>query len=166
MFRSFLIALTCTVALPALANDSCDYALDNECDEARFGGQGYCVDGTDTTDCSLLSQGIENESCDFANDGECDEYRYGGTGACMDGSDTTDCMNWVVQREADFLTRAAALGIPTPDIARLGDNTCRWSYDGECDDPNFGGTGACDAGTDAMDCAETISADTAAPSKS
>ena len=38
----------------------------------------------------------------------------------------------------------------------MGDNTCRWAYDGECDDVNFGGTGACDIGTDAMDClAET-----------
>ncbi|MCF2904833.1 hypothetical protein L0666_07530 [Octadecabacter sp. CECT 8868] len=152
MFRSLLILLTCVIALPALANDSCEFANDNECDEVRYGGMGYCDDGTDTTDCTLLSAGINDDSCSFANDGECDEYRYNGSGACQDGSDATDCAAWQVDREATFLERAAGLGVAAPVVTLLGDNSCRWSYDDECDDPNFGGTGACDAGTDAMDC--------------
>ncbi|MCC6001495.1 MAG: trypsin-like serine protease [Pararhodobacter sp.] len=40
-----------------------------------------------------------------------------------------------------------------PDLRRaLGDDSCRWANDRECDDPQFGGTGACAPGTDASDC--------------
>ena len=123
MFRLVLSILFLTIAHPAFAQDSCEYANDNECDEARYGGQGYCDAGTDTTDCTLISQGISNDSCTFANDGECDEFRFAGSGACQDGSDRTDCAAWVVERESDFLDRARALGVGTADIGNLGDNT-------------------------------------------
>lgn len=156
MFRILILLFTLSIALPASAQDSCDYARDNECDEARYGGQGYCDTGTDTTDCRLIAQGIEDNTCQFANDNECDEYQYGGTGACLDGSDTNDCAFWQIQRETDFLDRARALGLPDVTTSSLGNNTCRWSYDGECDDINFGGTGACDQGTDAMDCVTQV----------
>jgi len=152
MLRSIFAVLLLTIALPAAAQDSCEYAGDNECDEARYGGQGYCEDGTDTTDCTQLSAGLDDDSCEFANDNECDEYRYNGTGACQDGTDITDCAAWQVDREATFMERAAALNVDQRRLTSLGDNTCRWSYDEECDDPNFGGTGACEPGTDAMDC--------------
>ncbi len=157
MLRSFLILLTFVVALPAYAQDSCEYANDNECDEDRYGGQGYCDAGTDTTDCTLMRAGIADDSCAFANDNECDEYRYNGSGACQDGSDTSDCAAWQVQREADFLERARALGIAPQTINELGNNTCRWNNDDECDDILYGGTGACDPGTDATDCLATVS---------
>lgn len=152
MFRSFLVLIALSFAVPAYAQDSCDFANDNECDEARYGGQGYCETGTDTSDCTLLSAGINDDSCSFANDGECDEFRFNGSGACQDGSDATDCAAWQVDREVSFLERATALGVNTATVTALGDNTCRWSFDGECDDPAFGGTGACEQGTDAMDC--------------
>lgn len=158
MHRLLILALTCLLAHGAQAqNNSCEYANDNECDEARYGGQGYCADGTDASDCALLSQGIANDSCQFANDGECDEARYGRAGVCLDGSDTSDCQAWIVQRETDFMNRARELGISDLDRQRLGNNTCRWSNDGECDDPTFGGTGACDIGTDASDCISAVS---------
>ena len=108
----------------------------------------------DTTDCTQLSAGLDDDSCIFANDAECDEYRYNGSGACQDGTDITDCTAWQVEREADFLERASALGLNPVVQTLLGNNTCRWSYDDECDDPNFGGAGACEVGTDAMDCVE------------
>ena len=152
MLRSLLIFFTLFIGLPAMAQDTCQYANDNECDEARFGGFGACEAGTDSTDCRLLSVGIADDSCQFANDAECDELRYGGSGACVDGSDATDCGIWLTQREADFLARAQALGLDAASIAALGDNSCRWNNDGECDDVNQGGSGACDSGTDAMDC--------------
>ncbi|MGJ8609925.1 MAG: trypsin-like serine peptidase [Octadecabacter sp.] len=163
MLRSLFILLTLLIALPAYAQDSCEYANDSECDEARYGGQGYCDSGTDTSDCSLLSQGVADDSCAFANDAECDEFRYGGTGSCQDGSDTTDCTAWQLQRAGDFLERARALGLPAGTIDSLGNNTCRWSNDGECDDPKFGGTGACDAGTDATDCLIAVDATAGLP---
>ncbi|MEO3432649.1 trypsin-like serine protease [Inquilinus sp. CAU 1745] len=31
-------------------------------------------------------------------------------------------------------------------------NSCQWANDGECDETRFGGTGACPAGTDTVDC--------------
>jgi V8-like Glu-specific endopeptidase len=160
MLRSLLIALTLIIALPvatpALAQDNCEYAGDNECDEARYGGQGYCDAGTDTADCSLLSQGIRDDSCVFANDNECDEFRYNGTGSCQDGSDTSDCAVVQMTRESDFLDRARGLLLAESTILNLGNNTCRWNNDGECDDVEFGGTGACGSGTDATDCLQMV----------
>ncbi|MBU2994264.1 trypsin-like serine protease [Octadecabacter sp. 1_MG-2023] len=152
MLRYFIILVTFVIALPANAQDSCEFANDNECDEARYGGQGYCDDGTDTTDCRLVSQGIADDSCQWANDGECDEFRYGRGGACLDGSDTTDCLQWQGDRERNFMERALALELENDVIRSLGNNTCRWNNDDECDDGNLGGTGACTPGTDASDC--------------
>lgn len=161
MLRVFIILFTLVFALPAVAQNSCEYANDNECDEARYGGQGYCDDGTDTNDCRLLSNAIADNSCVFANDDECDEFRYGGTGSCLDGSDTNDCAAWQVQRETDFIERARALGVADADIRNLGNNTCRWNNDNECDDLFYGGTGACDPGTDATDCLPNVSSSAA-----
>jgi len=165
MLRCLLITLifmtTLPVATPAWAQDNCEYAGDNECDEARYGGQGYCDAGTDTTDCTLLSQGIRDDSCLFADDNECDEYRYNGTGSCQDGSDTSDCAAVQLTRESDFLDRARGLLLAENTILNLGNNTCRWNNDGECDDVEFGGTGACATGTDATDCLQMVETTTA-----
>lgn len=38
-----------------------------------------------------------------------------------------------------------------PYFPNLND-TCRWAPDGECDEPRYGGTGACQDGTDTTDC--------------
>jgi len=130
----------------ALADDSCRWANDLECDEARYGGGGYCAAGTDSSDCALLAAGIEDDSCRWANDGECDEPRYGSPPNCTDGSDTTDCRAMLAAQEALFDL------VPADILARLGDDSCRWANDGECDDAQFEGTGACQAGTDRSDC--------------
>lgn len=42
--------------------------------------------------------------------------------------------------------------VPPEIRARLGDDSCIWAHDLECDDAQFGGTGACAPGTDASDC--------------
>lgn len=163
MLRYILLLVAFVIALPAYSQDSCEYANDNECDEAQYGGQGYCDIGTDTTDCSLLSAGIANDSCEFANDGACGESRYGVEGVCQDGSDTSDCAMWQGQRESDFMDRARAMGFPAVTVANLGNNTCRWSNDGECDDSEFGGSGYCVAGTDATDCLALAAQDASTP---
>jgi V8-like Glu-specific endopeptidase len=152
MLRSFFILLTFIIVFPAYAQKNCDYAGDNECDEARYGGQGYCNPGTDTADCFLISQSIPDDSCTFANDSECDEFRFNGTGSCMDGSDTSDCAALQTVQQSIFLDRARALLLEYATILDLGDNTCRWNNDGECDDIEFAGSGACGSGTDATDC--------------
>ena len=85
-------------------------------------------------------------TCRWANDNECDESRYNGTGACENGTDANDC-----RAEAAAWQRLID-AIPADIRARLGDDSCRWAHDLECDDTNFGGTGACSAGTDAADC--------------
>lgn len=85
-------------------------------------------------------------TCRWANDRECDEPRYNGTGACENGTDANDC-----RAEAAAWQRLMQ-AVPNNIRARLGDDTCRWANDRECDDPNFEGTGACAAGTDASDC--------------
>jgi len=49
---------------------------------------------------------------------------------------------------------AVVAGFGTPAMAQLGDNSCIWANDGECDDPTVPGhmTTACAPGTDANDC--------------
>lgn len=150
-FKRFLLAslgvFLSLIAQTALANnDSCQWANDLECDEARYGGGGYCADGTDTTDCAFLAAGISDDSCQWANDGECDEPRYGSAPYCTDGTDTTDCRAMLAEQEALFDL------VPSTILARLGGDSCRWASDRECDDASFGGTGACAPGTDRTDC--------------
>lgn len=143
--RPFLIALLLVLspALPAVADtNSCQWAKDGECDEPRYGGTGACPNGTDTTDCRAYAETGGN-TCQWAKDGECDELRFGGSGACQQGTDTTDCQA--------RLTSLRAL-IPAALSAQLGDDSCQWALDGECDDAAFQGTGACAAGTDFTDC--------------
>lgn len=125
---------------------SCEYSFDYECDEAQFGGTGFCPAGSDTFDCALMAAGVADDSCVWANDAECDEPRFGGTGVCRDGSDTTDCRAIESARETLF----AAL--PASVAQQLGDDSCRYSNDMECDDATFGGTDFCSPGTDATDC--------------
>lgn len=151
MTRLPLLLVLATLAAPALAqDDSCEYALDRECDEARYDGTGACADGTDTTDCRLLAQGLSDDSCEWARDGECDEPRYfNGTGACVNGTDATDCKGQELR--ADALARLMA-ALPASLRDQLGTDSCRYANDMECDDAAFGGTGACSAGTDASDC--------------
>jgi len=83
--------------------NGCRFAFDNECDETRYGGGGYCAAGSDTADCAMLAAGLADDSCRWANDNECDEPRYGGTGACTDGTDTSDCQG------------SGAVSTPIPD---------------------------------------------------
>lgn len=140
-----ILGLPATLPAPASAQDnSCRWANDGECDEARYGGTGACPSGTDTNDCRAeaaawarlwnavppdIRAQLGDDSCRWANDLECDDARFGGTGACAPGTDASDC-------------RAMAIG---------GDNTCRWANDGECDEPGIG-TGLCISGTDTNDC--------------
>jgi len=153
MLRSLLAVLFLILALPALAQDSCEYANDNECDEARFGGGDFCAEGTDTTDCRQLSAGLSDDSCEYAKDAECDEPRFGGTGACVDGSDATDCAGQTANTGTDRAALDRLLDLVPADLrANLGDDSCAYSNDGECDDGTFGGTSFCAAGTDATDC--------------
>lgn len=111
----------------AVAQDSCRYAFDGECDEARYNGTGACPAGTDTQDCALAASG--DNSCRWAWDGVCDEPKIG-WGYCEAGTDTADC-------------RPVRAG---------GDDSCRWAFDGECDEPTIGSS-ACADGTDYTDCA-------------
>jgi protease YdgD len=112
-----------------LGDDSCRWAHDLECDDARFGGTGACPDGTDATDCRAMAIGGDN-TCRYANDGECDEPGIG-TGLCHSGSDLNDC------RSVAFLRNRT--------------NNCEHALNGICDEPGIG-TGLCRANTDTADC--------------
>lgn len=113
-----------------LGDDSCRYAHDLECDDARFGGTGACAPGTDATDCRAAALGGDN-SCGYAFDGECDAPGIG-TGLCPTASDTADCA----------------------DVAHLAgrSNICATAFNGICDEPVRGGTGTCAALSDTADC--------------
>lgn len=145
---AFILAVLTFATMPGAAvaqQDSCRWAHDRECDEARYGGTGACPSGTDYSDCRAMASAwqrlmeavpqdirarLGGDTCRWANDLECDDPNFGGTGACQPGTDASDC-------------RAMAIG---------GDNTCQWANDGECDEPGIG-TGVCVSGTDLNDCA-------------
>jgi len=140
--------MTALIAAANVTSDSantCQWAFDGECDEARYQGNSTdaCTAGTDTFDCqgrvlrNAASTTSTGDSCEWARDGECDESRYAGnaTSLCNAGTDTTDCRGYAL-RSAD----------PS--------NSCEWAYDGECDEQRYQGaaSSACSAGTDAADC--------------
>lgn len=128
------LAVVMAASLPAAAQpgNTCEWALDGECDEPRV-GTGLCSPGTDSWDCRRSGQYTAN-GCYWSNDGECDEP--GGTNLCPSGSDTADCRG------------TSANQFPDPESVA---NSCGWSFDGECDEPAIG-TGLCRAGTDTADC--------------
>lgn len=112
-----------------LGTDSCEYANDLECDDAAFGGTGFCDTGTDASDCRGFAAGGDN-TCRYDNDNECDEPNIG-TGVCTDGTDTADC-------DAVAYLRGR-------------DDSCNTAFNQQCDEPGTG-TGACALNTDTADC--------------
>ncbi|MEZ5751889.1 MAG: hypothetical protein R3D60_07975 [Paracoccaceae bacterium] len=78
----------------ALADDSCRWANDGECDDPTvpWAITAACPPGTDSTDCRQPAQAGPN-SCRWANDGECDDPTVPGhiTSACLPGTDANDC---------------------------------------------------------------------------
>jgi len=84
--------------------DSCQWALDGECDHPGI-GTGACQTGTDTTDCHEAprqsasnvkspSFGTANpkDTCASALNGRCDEPGRDGSDDCALGTDYTDCL--------------------------------------------------------------------------
>ncbi len=59
-------------------------------------------------------------------------------------------------RPAIAITALLLMALPGAALAQA--NTCRWANDNECDESRYGGTGACEAGTDANDCRAEASA--------
>lgn len=124
-----LVTALAGAVTPAMADNSCTYARDGQCDEPEI-GTGACAKGTDSLDCL----GIGNNTCTWAHDGECDEPGIG-TGNCKPGTDSADCR-----------------GDIAPKVVST--DSCLYANDGECDEVGIG-TGACEKGTDATDCGRT-----------
>ncbi|MBI4716834.1 MAG: matrixin family metalloprotease [Planctomycetes bacterium] len=119
--------------------DSCEYALDGECDDGRPGAvTDLCFPGTDCSDCEDLTGGVDCEdSCEWSFDGECDDGREGAvTDLCFPGTDCTDCEG--TDDGTDDGTFPAC------------EDTCELALNGSCDDSTFGGT--CLPNTDCTDC--------------
>ncbi|MEE8272945.1 MAG: caspase family protein, partial [Alphaproteobacteria bacterium] len=162
------------VAARPLEGNSCEWAYDGECDDARFVGNdtSVCASGTDAADCAGLplrstqSTALGN-SCEFAFDGDCDEPSRG-TGLCATGTDTADCSvrnpgpnscQFAYDGECDHADVGTGACPPNTDAAdcssqSFAGNKCEWAYDGECDENRYFGnvTNLCPAGTDTADC--------------
>ena len=113
-----------------------------------------------------------DDSSHWANDGECDDPRFVGDGMAETllvedmGRDAADCRHLFelgrirMKSENEDLetslehSRSGTLGGPSD----FGDDSSKWAYDGECDDPRFVGDGMADTlfvedmGRDAADC--------------
>lgn len=118
------------MSLPADAGNSCLWALNGICDEARFGGRGACADTTDDSDCRQF--GLR---CPWYDDGDCDEPLPWGTGLCPHGTDANDCLN------------------PNP-----GPDSCQSANNNRCEDPTYGGPLGCPPYTDMTDCTRAAAA--------
>lgn len=93
----------------------------------------------------------------LAHDGICNDPRFAGPGMGIIISDhlladATDCRN-AVERRLVFLSAEA----PGFEID-FGDNSGHWVFDGECDDPRFGGALLSHIYRDAADCYEAFNA--------
>jgi len=93
-----------------------------------------------------FASGIDfgNNSSEWANDGECDDPRFGGRGMADVllsediGRDAQDCRSLLNKGQVYLLGGSSKGGID------FGNNSSEWAYDGECDDPRFGGRGMAD----------------------
>ena len=81
----------------------------------------------------------------WPNDEECDDPRFDGEGR-SDVSlrtqvlhDMTDCVT--AYEKGDAEGRFSLTIVPDDPLIEFGDDTGRWSFDGECDDPRFDGDG-------------------------
>ena len=148
------------------------------------------AEGRDATDCvsgyllrrvwtTWKDTGIAfgDESSEWADDGECDDPRF--VGEAMAGSpsarnllrDATDCREAFEDERIELFSVGLLAASPqAPDLPpgfELGDDSGEWAFDGECDDPRFGGeavaAGAAedDAFRDATDCGKALLAGTA-----
>lgn len=149
--------------VPDFGDDSSRWAMDGECDDPRFTGEGMSEGlgldddiGHDATDCrdawragrlelasadDVGTPDFGDDASDWANDGECDDPRFTGVGMTgtrlLDediGHDATDCgAAW----DRGELRLVGDFG-GEPDF---GDDEGAWAHDDECDDPRFEGEG-------------------------
>ena len=75
----------------------------------------------------------------------------GPDGKCEDGSIGAPPINPPRADPGQSIAPTGACAPQIPYFPNLND-TCRWARDNECDEPQYGGTGACQNGTDTTDC--------------
>ncbi len=173
-----------------LGDDSGEWAFDGECDDPRFKGVGVAATvaagnalESDATDCgrALLDGMAEIRTIEIFEVGD-DAGAWAGNDVCNDPRFVTDPRRPVTD-EAIAIAKAKAKGHDAGDcindyLARLvwptdqdpgptqgiafGDDSGKWAFDGECDDPRFWGGGVADtaeAGNvlkDANDCRDAV----------
>ncbi|MFN7056767.1 S1C family serine protease [Hyphomonas sp.] len=167
---------------PDFGDDSGDFVNDGDCDDSRFEGYRTTTAGqpaTDASDCRKLWQDglislrrslnegmprpdFGDDSGEYTNDGECDDPRFEGEGTTTAGEPGTDATDCAALWDAGLIAPRRPLnkGLEAPDF---GDDSGRFTEDGECDDPRFQGPGASsvgEPGTDASDCAAAWAAGT------
>ncbi len=149
----------------AYGDDTSQWALDEECDDARFTGSIMAaeLDGTDIGhDASDCRAGVQagtltfvgeqtaidfgDDSSEWANDGECDDPRFSGPGMADEavdadlGKDASDCRTLFMEglTYKGSITGSSTATAATPAID-YGDDSSEWANDNECDDPRFTG---------------------------
>ena len=101
-----------------------------------------CVDDADGADDSCLESFEAAADCASDQDLDCDDA----TDECDD-----ELEDWIDDCDDDFEdTFVEISGAANPPTGCGTVNTCAFSFDGECDEPE--GTGICSEGTDSSDC--------------
>ena len=153
--------------------DTSPWALDGECDDPRFMGEGMAASPQDSdmfadaTDCQTLfdagmitladGSGMEPgpgavdfgaDSGQWTFDGECDDPRFEGEGMAavlMDEDRFADATDCRTLYEAGMIRLVGDAG---QDVGQaevdFGADSGQWTFDGECDDPRFAGEGMAD----------------------
>ena len=147
-------------------NDTSEFALDGECDDARFTGEGMTSTalieediGRDATDCRAAFEAGRLE----LRDAEATALPSKAETPAMPVEEEAAPVAETEAATPEVEAAPAETGVPSDGILfngiNFGDNSSQWANDGECDDPRFEGTGMTqtplldeDAYRDANDC--------------
>ena len=129
-----------------------------DCSAAFAEGTVSLADPEDATDVAVTPApepaadiDFGDDASEWANDGECDDPRFTGPGSAaelLDADilhDATDCSTAFADGR---VTLVESGDVPQTVVAAgaasridFGDDSGEWTYDGECDDPDFAGAG-------------------------
>lgn len=125
-----------------VCDDSCDFAKDGTCDEPDT-----CDRGTDCTDCHGSELEVDEHLCVASTDCETCMNNPAGCGWCSEnGGQCHSGDNDGPVGASCALDNWHRWSCPS-EIEAHCEDTCRYAYDGECDEPTY-----CEYGTDCSDC--------------
>ena len=152
-------------ALPGdeeLGDDGSEWALDGECDDPRFGGEAVADElldenmHSDATDCgralldgtaefrSITEFELGGDGGDWSGNGVCNDPRFAPHPGVPMAVRAIAAAEWLDASDCLAAYRSRHAWPVGSDGVAFGDDSGRWAFDGECDDPRFWGEAMAD----------------------